>query len=314
MSATTIKLTISEARARLSNTRGLGSKEIDDLQAVVAAFHAARPRNQQCVCCGSMIWSEHGTKDGGSIWACSGCHRSWSLTSQEWFAEQKRERAAVDAHLAAAAAAAPPPRQRLARALRAMEEARALLAQLEAALAPARGSLTAAQSRHDRAVDAAETVNADAAEGIAAAFFAGKPAGQLPSPAKARAELADATDALVVSKNAWAILNTKVGAARSAVGFASDKCGKAARAVISDELLAGLIADMIESKAAYLDSAGRLGWLVRNHAIVGDQSAARQLLSDANVPASTWPGASTAGAPAMEAAFDALMLDADAVI
>jgi hypothetical protein len=76
-------LTVSEARRRLSDTSRMSSEQVDELQAIVARFHAARPRHG-CVACGSAMWSEHQSVDGNAVWYCAGCHRPASLTAEEW--------------------------------------------------------------------------------------------------------------------------------------------------------------------------------------------------------------------------------------
>ena len=136
-----------------------------------------------------------------------------------------RDRQASGAHLAAAAAAEPQPRDRLREALARRAEANAAL-KLERALLVARSAQAEAQTRHDAATEAAEAANGGAAELLAASFFTGtKPNGSAPSPAAARAELAAATDALVVAKKARTILDSKLKDARSAMGFANPPSG-----------------------------------------------------------------------------------------
>ena len=71
---------------------------------------------------------------GGSVWACSGCHRPPHLTAEAWHAQQAAERHAVEQHLASAAAAAPAPRTALLEVLARLEAARKTLAAAEAAL------------------------------------------------------------------------------------------------------------------------------------------------------------------------------------
>jgi hypothetical protein len=173
-------------------SRNLSSEQIDDLQQIVSRFHAARPRNQQCVACGSMIWAEHGTADGGAVWACAGCHRSPSLTSEQWRAEQRREHAAAEAHMAAAATSAPKPRAGLKQALVRLTEARSTLSKLERAVPVARAAVSEAQDRHDVAAAAVAEAEGAVAEGVASSFFEGKPPGPMPSAAAASAEVAAA--------------------------------------------------------------------------------------------------------------------------
>jgi hypothetical protein len=119
---------------------------------------------------------------------------------------------------------------------------------------------------------------------------------------------------LTVAKSARAILDTKLKEARDRVGFANDKAKKAARGVIAAELQESLISEVVEAKSNYIESVGRLRWLHLNHALVGDQHAARQLIADMNTPISAAPEASTAGVDAMEQALAALLADASAKI
>ena len=264
---------VADARRRLQNTRGMGDQQVRDLKAIIDQFNALwPPKYKQCIGCRCMQFSEHVTKDGGSIWACSACHRSAALTQEEFHAEQARERAAADARLAAAAGPAPNPRQHVRDQLAGLTEAKNTVLKLEAALAPAKAGVALAQARHDAAVELAESANADAADAAAMACIGGKPPGPMPSAAAARAELAASVDSLMVAKNAKAILDTKLRDAQSAVSFANDKTKKAARGVIAAELQEELIADTIEAKAEYIEFVGRLRWLHVNHALVGDQS------------------------------------------
>jgi hypothetical protein len=114
----------------------------------------------------------------------------------------------------------------LREALARRAEANAAILKLERALLVARSAQAEAQTRHDAATEAAEAANGGAAELLAASFFTGtKPNGSAPSPAAARAELAAATDALVVAKKARTILDSKLKDARSAMGFANPPSG-----------------------------------------------------------------------------------------
>jgi hypothetical protein len=315
ISATIDTMTVTQARAVLgNNASGLSSEQIDRAQQVIDRFHAARPRNQQCVACSCMRWEEHRTAAGDPVWCCASCHRSADLTAERWHAQQTAEREAAEAHLMAAAAAAPKPRDVLKQALARLADARAALFKVEAALPAARASLVDAQTRHDAATAAAEQAHATAAEGLATAFFEGKPSGALPSAATARTELAAAVDALVIAKNARAILDTKLGDARKAVGYAFDRARKAARGVIAAEMLEDLLGAAAEARANYLETVGQLGWLVQSHAIPNGDSRPHQLLGEANTPPSAWREAATAGTTHMEAAIAALLADAEAAI
>ena len=257
VSATIDTMTVVQARAVLENTRGLSAEQVDEAQRVMNTFHASRPR-KACVACGSMIWSEH---DGGA-WACDRCHRSADLTTEDWHAQETARREAADEHLAAVTAAAPKPRDVLKQALAKLTEARNALAQHERAVPIARSAATEAQARHDRAVEAAEAVNATSAENLAVAFFEGtKPTDPARAAAAARGELAAAVDALVIAKNARTILNSKLKDAHASVGYASDRARKAARGVISAELLEPTLAEATESRAGTSNRlVGWVGW------------------------------------------------------
>jgi hypothetical protein len=316
MSVTTIEaMTVVQARQLLQDTSRLSSARIDEAHAAVAAFYAAKPQNQRCVACGGMRFSEHSAADGEPVWACSGCHRLAKLTSEEWHVEWTRQREAAEEHLAAAAAAAPEPRAVLRDRLGALSEARIVLDKLEHAVPVARSAVWEAQVRVDAAEAAAAEANEGAAANLAVALAEGTPVGPASSAAAARAELANAVDALVVCKNARTILEGKLADARSAVSFVSDKVKKAGHAVLVAEKLEPLLNAAIEARAQYVDAVGALGWLVRNHAINGDDRRAHQILGDANVPPSTWHEAQqSAGTAQMEAAFAALLADAEAAI
>jgi len=86
MLADTKPMSVASARELLRDTSRMSSEQIDELQAVVATFQAKRPRNQ-CAACGSMIWAEHSTAAGASVWACSGCHRA-PMSHDEWQAQR----------------------------------------------------------------------------------------------------------------------------------------------------------------------------------------------------------------------------------
>jgi hypothetical protein len=218
--------------------------------------------------------------------------------------------------LKVAVAGAPKPRQHLREALAKLADARSVLAKLERAAPAARAAVTAAQERHDAATRAAEATNVNAAEGLAVAFYEGT---KLTDPARAaaaaRGELAAATDALVVARNARTILDSKLKDAQAAVGYASDRAKKAARGVLVAEKLADLLADAAEAHGHYIESIGQIAWLMQQHAIPdGDASRVRQLVADGNCPPSTWSGADTAGVDAMEQAMTALLADPAAPI
>jgi hypothetical protein len=311
----TITMSVPAARRQLSNTSGLSPEQINDLESIVSRFQAARPRNQQCVACGSMIWDEHGDGNGGACWACAGCHRGADLTAEDWHAQQATQRAEVELHQAAAAAAAPKPRDVLREAQARRMEASAALAKLERAVPVARAALSEAQDRHDRAVEAAEAANATSAENLAASFFEGtRPTDPARVAAAARGELAASADALVIAKNARTILDSKLKDARSAMGFANDRCDKAENACIVDAWHEEELRKWKESRAALSESTGRLAWMVRSHAIPGSDARARQLVAEADTPPSAWPEAKTAGIEAIEAALASLRADPEARI
>src|SRR3954469_7403104 len=79
--------TVTAARRILQDVSRVPPEEVDAAQRVIYEFHARRPRSF-CVACGSGIWSEHSTPNGGSIWGCQGCHRPASLTREEWNRQQ----------------------------------------------------------------------------------------------------------------------------------------------------------------------------------------------------------------------------------
>ena len=290
------------------NTRAMGDREIADLQAVVTRFQETRPRNQSCVACHCMQWEER-LIGGVSTWCCASCRRSASLTSQEWAAHQEHERAAVDAHLAAAAAAAPKPRTVLRDALGRLAEARTAVSKCERAVPAAMAAVGSAQDRHDAAVAAVAVAETNAAASAAASILDGKRPVPMSSAAAASAELAAAIDALVIARTLASSLDGKLKDAKVAAMHANTAQARQHVVVLAAEKLEELIADVIEDKAGYLESVGQLGWLLRNHAITGDQHAARQLVADANTPPSAWPEANTAGTAPMEAALAALLAD-----
>ena len=150
--------------------------------------------------------------------------------------------------------------------------------------------------------------------GLAAALAEGKTVGPSSAGAKARAALADARDALQIAKSARVLVEERLQAAKSQVDFAFDKCRKAARSVIAAERLEDLITDAVEARAQYVDALGSLTWLLQQHAVPNGDSRVRQLVSDGNTPPSAWPEAKIAGIKVMQDAFEALMVDAAAVI
>jgi hypothetical protein len=306
-------LTVVAARQLLRDTSRLPSERIDQAHRTVERFYASRPpAHQRCVACGATgRWSEHEAPDGNPTWACSGCHRRADLTQDEWRDKQVADRKAADAHLAAVAAAEaaqPKPRARLAEALAARAEANATIERLERAVPAARSAVTEAQERHDRATAAAEAVNATASENLATAFFEGtKPTDPARAAATARAELAAAVDALITTKNARTIIDSKIKDARTAMGYANDRARKAAHSVLVAERLENLLADVAQARATYLESAGQLGWLIKTHVIPDSDRRAHQFLGEANQPPSTWREAATAGTAAMEDALEALL-------
>jgi hypothetical protein len=106
----TAPMSVAAARRRLSDASRMSSAEADELQQVITAFYAARPRNQQCVACSSGIWQERTTKDGDAVWCCAGWGRPSTLTSTEWWAQRQAAEAVKKVQDAAAAAAVPEPR------------------------------------------------------------------------------------------------------------------------------------------------------------------------------------------------------------
>jgi hypothetical protein len=299
-------MSVTEARRRLQNTRALSSEQVEQAQRAVSAFYASKPR-KQCVACSSMIWSEH-TADGEAVWCCDRCHRSPDLTAEEWRAAEADRQQAAEARLRAADAAVVPPRDRLREALAKRAEANAIIERLERAVPAARSAVTEAQERHDRATAAAEAVNATASENLATAFFEGtKPTDATRVAAAARGELAAAVDALITTKNARTIIDSKIKDARTAMGYANDRARKAAHSVLVAERLENLLADVAQARATYLESAGQLGWLIKTHVIPDSDRRAHQFLGEANQPPSTWREAATAGTAAMEDALEALL-------
>jgi hypothetical protein len=311
-------MTVTQARQLLRDTSRLPSERVDEANRTIARWYASRPpAHQRCVACGATgRWSEHEAPDGNPAWACSICHAAASLTADQWRAKRAEQDTAQQAATAAAAAAAQPkPRARLAEALAARAEANAAIVKLERALPAARSAATEAQERHDRAVEAAETSNADSAEHLAASFFSGtRPPDAARAAAAARGELAAAVDALIVAKNARTILDGKVKDARTAMGYANDRCRKAAYGVLVAERLEELLAGVSEARAAYLECAGQLGWLIKTHVIPDSDRRAHQFLGEANTPPSTWREAATAGTTTMEDALAALLADAGAAV
>jgi hypothetical protein len=256
MSTTIDRPSVLQARQLLRDTSRLPSERIDEAHRTVAQFYASRPpAHQRCVACSHQRWSEHSAGDDVA-WACSNCHQRADLTADEWRERQAAERKAADEHLRAAdaaAAAAPKPRARLAEALAARAEANATIERLERAVPAARSAVTEAQERHDRATAAAEAVNATASENLATAFFEGtKPTDATPVAAAARGELAAAVDALITTKNARTIIDSKIKDARTAMGYANDRARKAACGVLVAERLEELLAGVSEARAAYL--------------------------------------------------------------
>jgi hypothetical protein len=75
-----------------------------------------------------------------------------------------------------------------------------------------------------------------------------------------------------------------------------------------------LISAAVSARAAYVDALGSLAWLVQQHAVPDGDSRVRQLVSDGETPASALPEAKVAGIKVMQDAFEALMLDPNAVI
>ena len=307
-------MTVLAARRRLSNTSGLSSEQVDEAHAAVAAFYATKPQNQRCVACGCMRWEEHETASGGATWACASCRRPPSLTAEAWHLECTRQQEAAEERQRAADAAAVPPRTILRERLAALAAARAEAAKLERAAPVARSGAWEAQARVDAAAAAAAEANEGAASSLAAALAEGKPFGPSSSAAKARAALADAADALATAKSARGMVEEKLQAARTQVDFVFDKCRKAARSVIAGEMLEGLLNAATEARAEYIDALGSIAWLMQQHAIPAGDARPRQLLADGNCPPSAWPESASAGVQVMQAAFDALMADAAAVI
>jgi hypothetical protein len=147
-------LSVAQARRALSDTSRMSSEQLDELQKIVATFHAARPTNRPCAACGSMHWAEHTTADGDAVWCCAGCSRPSSLTLEAWQEQVAADTAARASRAPARAAAAPKPADALATALMARREAAAALARLEQAQTDARAAVAGAQTRHDAATAA----------------------------------------------------------------------------------------------------------------------------------------------------------------
>jgi hypothetical protein len=307
-------LTVVAARQLLRDTSRLPSERIDQAHRTVEQFYASRPpAHQRCVACGHQRWSEHSAGDDVA-WACSGCRRAASLTSDEWRDKRAEQAAAQQAAAKAAevaAATAPKPRVILKQRLEALAQARSELQKLEAAAPVARSRVWGCQAAVETAEAAAEEANAGAAENLAAALVEGKPLGPASTASKARAALGDA---LSVASSARVLLEEKLKTAQLAVGYAADKCKKAARAVIAAERMEDLISDAVEARAAYVDAIGGLAWLLRQHAVPDGDSRVRQLVAGGNTPPSAWPESATAGIKVMQDAFEALMLEAGAVI
>ena len=314
MSATTITMSVAEARRRLGNTSGMSADQVGDLQQVVAKFYAAKP-SHQCPACRSMIWSEHAANgNGDAAWACASCHRSADLTAEQWYVQQTSERQAADAHLRATAAAAPKPRDSLAEALELCAKLRKELKRFEEALPAARSTLTAAQLRHERAEAEATAIDAKAAEHLANSYLGGRAAGgPAPSPTATRAALTAATDGLAAARAAKALLDEKLSDQRTKVTTAQAFARRAAIAVLVAERLEDLLSEATESRAGYLEAVGQLGWLLRHSGVPSTDGRPRQLVAGADMPPATWPEARTAGAAQMETAMAALLADPDAV-
>jgi hypothetical protein len=306
-----------QARQLLRDTSRVPEDSLAEAERVVRAFYAQKPR-RQCFVCPSGVWSEHETKSGDDVcWGCARCHTSADLTRDE-IRDQQAERHAAQQAAAkaaeAAAAAQPKPRSVLRERLQVLATARSELARLEIAAPAARSRVWACQAAVEAAEAAAEEANATAASGLAAALAEGKTVGPSSAGAKARAALGDAADALQIAKSARAIVEERLQAAKSRVDFAFDKCRKAARGVIAAERMEDLIGDAVEARAAYVDALGSLAWLVQQHAVPDGDFRVRQLVADGNTPPSAWPESKVAGIKPMQAAFEALMLDAEAVI
>jgi hypothetical protein len=284
-------LTVSEARRRLANTRGLSPEEVGELERVVAAFHAARPINRACVACGSMIWREHETAAGDSTWACSGCHRASSLTAEAWRARVAQEAAAAARRTAAEAAeAAPAPDSRaaLSAALDRRSEAAAALDRLEQALPAARTALASAQVKHDAAVAAVADAERTAVARAAAALTGGPTPVQGITAGAARGNLRTAEDILTTARAARQLLDDQADQARRAVSFAENRVRSAALRVLAAEELEGLITAAINARANYAESIAALAFLIRARVIPNGDVRPHQLVSDADTaPAHT---------------------------
>jgi hypothetical protein len=314
-------MNVLQARQLLRDTSRVADDRVSEAERTVRAFFAAKPK-RQCFACPSGIWSEHETKAGDDVcWACARCHVSADLTRDE-IGDQQAERrvaqqAAQDTAAKAAKAAAatqPKPRAVLRERLAALAACRSELARLEKAAPAARSRVWDLQAKLEAAETAAETANEGAASSLADALATGKPIGPASGAAAARAALAEARDALQVAKSARILVEERLQAAKSQVDFAFDKCRMAARSVIAAERMEDLIGDAVEARAAYVDALGSLAWLVQQHAVPDGDSRVRQLVADGNTPPSAWPEAKIAGIKVMQDAFEALMLDAAAVI
>jgi hypothetical protein len=290
----TAPMSVGQARRRLQDTSRLSSEQVDELERVVAAFRATRPRNQTCVACGSMRWSEHETADGDASWACDGCHRPSTLTTDEWQAQRSAAEAVRRVQDAAAAAAVPKPRDALATALTARLEAATVLARLEPGLVAARSALAAAQVRHDVATSAMQEAEAAAVTRLAQSVM-GQRAEAVPiTTGAARGALRQAEDGLQAARGARALLDDQLIDARRSLTSAEAAVRRAALAVLAEEELEPLIEQAIEARANYLEAVGALAWLVRNAATPNGDARAHQLVIGADVAPAQWPEAAHA--------------------
>jgi hypothetical protein len=255
---TTAPMSVAQARRHLANTSCMSSEQVDALQKVIDRFLAARPRNQQCVACGSAIWSEHSTNTGDASWACAGCHRPASLTPEEWWAQQQAAEAVRMRQDAAAAAAAP---NALQEALARRTEAAATLGKLELAQADARAALAAAQVRHDGAVAAMAEAEQASITRLAAGMTGERAETGAPTVGAARGNLRTAEDALSAARGARGLIGDQMHYAQRNLANAETAVRTAAIAVLASENLEPLIEQAITARADYIESIASLGWL-----------------------------------------------------
>jgi hypothetical protein len=280
-------LSVAEARRRLSNTRRLSAAEIDDLERIIARFHASRPR-RPCAACGSMIWGEHSTAAGEPTWSCQGCHRSANLTADDWHAQReqaKREAAAVTA------VPEPAPREQLAAALARRAEATAVLARLDAALPAARTAVLAAQARLDTARAATTSAEQSAVERLAASLTGDAAPSAGVTSGAARGLVRTAEDALHAARGARGLLEDQHHYAEKAVTSAAAVVHSAALHVLVEDELETVLSAAVAARAAYLTGIQVLAWFLTQHAVPNGDVRPSQLVNEADTPPALWPKA-----------------------